>query len=457
MNESSSVPPLPSISVNAAESARRRLTNKLIMIAAVITILQVPLWLIDSTRDERAKRHAESVAAITTSWGGDQRLMGPVLVVPYIWTQENGQVLRAEGEMRLLPETLAVTGDLATRELSRGIYRAQVYAAALHVEGRFTVPPKWRRDARWQMQWEQARLVYAVSDARGLRAEQSLRWNGAPAELQGGTGMTNWPAGMQAPVTIDPVMGAAFEITLNLDGSGALEFVPLASSTDVALSSTWPSPGFRGAYLPSERTVEPTGFAAKWKIGALGNDLPRDWMGGGDAAVAERMSAATFGVGLVPEVGEYRTIERAIKYGILFLVTVFAGFFLGEVVGGRSLHVLNYLLVGAALCLFYLALLALSEFWRFGWAYIAAAGASTLLVGLYATAVMGARKPAGVLGLLMAGIYGYLYFVLQLEDVALVGGTVLLFGLLGAVMYATRHLRFDDATALGGPMGGTKA
>ncbi|MCC5022937.1 MAG: inner membrane CreD family protein [Candidatus Synoicihabitans palmerolidicus] len=69
---------------------------------------------------------------------------------------------------------------------------------------------------------------------------------------------------------------------------------------------------------------------------------------------------------LVQAVDDYRTVARAIKYSILYLVTVFAGFFLGEIRGGKPLHVLNYLLVGAALCLFYLGLLALAEFIRFG-------------------------------------------------------------------------------------------
>jgi inner membrane protein len=143
----------------------------------------------------------------------------------------------------------------------------------------------------------------------------------------------------------------------------------------------------------------------------------------------------------------YRTVERSIKHGVLFITLGFAAFFLFEVLGGQRLHALNYLLVGAALCLFYLGLLALSEFAGFGVAYLAAAGASTALIGLYARAVLeGARRAWGVTAVL-AGVYAYLFLVLRLEDFALLAGTAGLFAILAAIMYATRNLRMDAPRA----------
>ena len=184
-------------------------------------------------------------------------------------------------------------------------------------------------------------------------------------------------------------------------------------------------------------------------MGHLGRDLPTHWWSGQslDQNLVHRWSENTFGVELIPAIEEYRTVERAIKYGILFLVTVFAGFFIFEFTGGRSLHVLNYLLVGSALCLFYLALLSLAEFLRFGWAYSWAAGAATALVVLYAKSILGGLSEAVKLGALLGGIYGYLYFVLQMEELSLVSGTMLLFVLLAGVMYGTRHLQLDDGTS----------
>ncbi len=152
------------------------------------------------------------------------------------------------------------------------------------------------------------------------------------------------------------------------------------------------------------------------------------------------------GVTLLSGVTDYRSIERALKYGVLFLLTVFAGCFLGEFLGGRPLHVLNYLLVGAALCLFFLALLALSEIRGFVVAYVVAGLASTGTIVAYAMAVMKRARAVRALGLVLSGIFGYLFLVVRLEDLSLIAGTVLLFVLLGAVMFATRHLQLEETS-----------
>lgn len=442
-------PPLPV--VPPAFKASRRLTNKLLMIAFVMVVMQVPLWMVRSTRDERARRHAEAVSSITGAWGGAQRVTGPLLVVPYRWRDDTATPREFAGELRLAPAELNVVGELAPQTLKRGIYRARVYHAGLRLTGRFVAPlPAPAAGREWV--WEQARLVLAIGDGRGLRGEQSLAWAGQPLDWQTGTGLGRWPQGVQRTVSIAAGDEVEFAIDINLDGSGALEFVPTARNTRVELASDWPAPSFQGAFLPTARNVDESGFSSNWAIGHLGRDLPESWRGDDedDYVVSERMQAAAFGVALLPSVDDYRTVERSIKYGILFLVTIFAGFFLGEMTGGQPLHLLNYLLVGAALCLFYLALLALAEFVHFGWAYAAAAGFTALMVGLYAVAVLGETRGAARISGLLVGIYGYLYFVLRLEDLSLIAGTALLFGLLGAVMYATRHLRFDDEARLAG-------
>lgn len=445
----------PALPSGSLPYARRRLTNKLVMIAIVMVVLQIPLWFINSTRDERAARHDEAVKEVTASWGYTQRIIGPVLVVPYHDPGSAGKFEARQGEARFFPRDLRVSGTLHPRELKRGIYRAQVYSAALTLAGEFVVPPEWGALEERGLNWSKARLICVVSDARGLRSEQRLVWQGEEIALGSGTGIGGWPVGVQAPVTVAKDTPLGFEFSMQLDGSGSLEIVPVAKTTQVEFASVWPDVGFRGAFLPSSRESNEDGFQARWDIGHLGHDLPAVWRSGElpDDAMSWKFNASWFGVELIPSVGEYRTVERAIKYGILFLVTVFAGFFLFEFTGGRSLHVLNYLLVGGALCLFYLALLSLTEFVRFGWAYVWATAVAMGMVVLYVKAVLGGMFAAAKVGTLLGGIYGYLYFVLQLEELSLIGGTVLLFGLLGAVMYATRHLRFDDATRLRGMRG----
>lgn len=439
----------PTLPPSSRVQGRRRLTNKLIMIAAVMLVLQIPLWFIDSTRDERAARHDEAVSAVSEAWGQSQQVVGPFLVVPYQVKQGDEWRGTEACEVSIFPEDLTITGSLEPQELKRGIYRAQVYTADLQLSGSFNLNNEFLESPERRMLWDQTRMVCVVSDTRGLRSEQQLVWGGETVEWRAGSTLSASPAGLHAPVEVGLVGDGAFEISLRVDGSRTLEWVPVGQTTQVDIQSSWSAVGYRGAFLPLERGQSDNGFQASWEVGHLGRDLPELWWGQEFSAegLIQRWERSAFGVELMPAMEEYRTVERAIKYGILFMVTVFAGFFIFEFSGGRSLHVLNYLLVGSALCLFYLALLSLSEFLRFGWAYGWAAGAATALVVLYAKAILGGLPAAVKLGALLGGIYGYLYFVLQLEELSLVSGTVLLFGLLAGVMYGTRGLQFEDGTS----------
>jgi len=187
------------------------------------------------------------------------------------------------------------------------------------------------------------------------------------------------------------------------------------------------------------------GFNAAWRVSYYGRSFPQQWLEGGDGQPSvQKIEESGFGVSLLEPVNAYRIVERAIKYGMLFITLVFMTFFLFEAVCGLRLSALNYLLVGGALCLFYLGLLALAEFWAFGAAYALSAGASTVLIGLYARRVLRGGRRAWLVGGMLGGVYGYLYFVLQMEDFALLAGTGALFALLAAVMYATRRWEGRD-------------
>jgi inner membrane protein len=139
----------------------------------------------------------------------------------------------------------------------------------------------------------------------------------------------------------------------------------------------------------------------------------------------------------------YRIVERAMHYNALVAALVFTAFFLFETLGRLRLHAVHYGLVGAALGLFYLALLALGEFVGPDWAYLGAAVAAAALIVLYSAAILRSRGRAGVMGALLAGVYGMLYLVLRLEDLALLAGTATLFAALAAVMFFTRQVDWD--------------
>jgi inner membrane protein len=159
-------------------------------------------------------------------------------------------------------------------------------------------------------------------------------------------------------------------------------FAPFGMRNEAELQSNWPDPGFRGAFLPAERSVRADGFDAKWKVSYYGRDYPQMWtsIAGNQRFNEKTVSSSLFGAQFLSILDAYRFVERSIKYGVLFLVLVFTTFFIFEVTARQKIHPFQYLMVGVALCLFYLLLLSISGFVGFGPAYLIAAVASTLLI-----------------------------------------------------------------------------
>ena len=442
--------------------ARRNAAGlKLLFVGFLILLLLAPLQMVESTLHERLGRYTGAVATITQSWGKQQRMLGPVLVVPFTYKTENDEwitgndgrrfrekvVRTQQAEAFFLPEQLAVNGQLEPSARRLGIYSTHVYAATLRLQGRFAAPTLgFTSVATPEPQWDKARVCFAISDLRGTREALTLKWGGADVALQPGARLDGFGPGLHAPVQMNPNSGAIdFSLDLTLSGSGGISFVPLGRQTAVQLASPWSSPGFFGSFLPVNREIGANGFTASWQVSYYGRDYPQQWSTANAVPAAQVVEASAFGVNLVETVTAYRTIERSIKYGVLFLGLAFATFFLFEMLSGIRLNALNYLLVGGALCLFYLGLLSLSEFIGFTPAYVVAAAVSLLTVGLYSWSVLHSGRRAALVSAMLGGVYGYLYFVLQMEDFALVAGTAGLFALLAAVMYATR--RVTDASA----------
>lgn len=245
----------------------------------------------------------------------------------------------------------------------------------------------------------------------------------------------------------------AFSYELVISGTGALYFLPLGDSSRVAITSSWPSPSFGGAFLPAERSVDDSGFTAEWRVLDLGRGYPSAWRR--TEPSPQGVEASAFGAELITPVGIHEAAMRATKYGVLILGFTFVAYFLFELFAPLRLHALQYLLIGLANCVFYLLLLALAEHIGFGPAYLASALAATALITSYSGAVLGSLRRAVPIGALLTALYGYLYVTLQAEDYALLFGALGVFTALAAFMYLTRHIdwfavtfgsRTDDAT-----------
>ncbi len=419
---------------------------KLVLVGLLTGLLSIPLGLVLALVYEREGRSKQAVAEISQTWGAAQTLQGPVLSIPYRtpFADAEGRQRVRPGVAHFLPARLAVSARLAAERRSRGIYEAVLYRSAVSLAGEFERP----EFTGWQLEdseilWEGATLSLGIRDPHGVQGTPSLRYAGASRDLRPGVPAGPWPSGMHALVPLGALPASMpFQLDLELQGSQSFELLPVGKETRLDVASAWPHPSFRGAFLPQRREVGPQGFTAEWSVSYFQRGFPQRWRTSDESAAVDpaQMQTSAFGVALVEPAGTYQQCARAVKYGFLFLGLTFLLFFMFELFGPTSLHPLHYLFVGFALCMFYLLVLSIAEHLSFAAAYAAAATACVLLIAGYAHAVLGERQRALLLAAVLALLYGFLYVLLQLEEYALLIGSVALFVLLALVMYATRRV-----------------
>ena len=438
---------------------------KMAGVAVLILLLLIPLSMVRSVLRERLGRRNEAVADITSSWGRDQKLVGPVLVVPYrysvkSWKEQptaGGKIEKVEvvdqvtANACFLPTNLTITGEVKPMQLRRGIYQTVVYTGNLEFAGQFAQPDFAKlRIKGEEVLWDDALVAFAIPDLRGVKQTLNLKWGEKTHPLAPGSKLGAFQSGGQPQSGVFAAVGdvrdsgapISFRLDLSLNGSGGLSFAPLGSQTTVKLSSSWPDPSFFGAFLPAERKVSRDGFAATWQVSYYGRNFPQQWTSqtAEPCLTPSGVESSLFGVYFLSSIDAYRNTERAIKYGALFIVLIFAAFFLFEMLAALRIHPFQYTIVGAALCLFYLGLLSLSEFVPFGFAYLVAAGATTLLICFHSFKMLKSGGRTFIVAALLAGIYSFLYVALQLQDYALLLGTGGLFAVLALVIWFTRNI-----------------
>jgi inner membrane protein len=418
--------------------------------------LLIPAALVGEVVHERSARSEDVQSTFAEEWGRAQTIEGPFLTVPaQRRISVNGTPAFERTRIVILPRLLEIEATIDPEVRTRGIFRATVYTSDLRLTGSFVVPEPSSIDPALTVDWSRAQYVLALADTRNISPESSATINGktlpfSPGSPDGGLSgavpemiaIKGMPSTGQSyisiPITLTRGETIPFATKVSVRGSQAIALAPLGTITRAKISSTWSAPSFQGAYLPIRSEIGAQGFSGTWEVSALGRSYPEVLVGTQFDAGA--IASSHFGVSLWDSGGQYRAVERSVKYAILFVALAFLCFFLFEILGGLRLHPIQYLLVGFALVLFYLVLLSLSEFFAFSLAYLLACGAILALVGGYAYAILGAgRRTVGLLGVL-AILYGYLYAVLQMDDYALLAGTILLLSTLGTVMYLTRRV-----------------
>jgi inner membrane protein len=428
---------------------------KLGVIGIVTIVISVALVMINSTITDRQNFRNEAVQSIESSYAGPQSLIGPVLVRPYTETtytlddDGHGRKVRNEHTASLyalsFPHNLDLTGQLKPSDRRHGLYSVTVYELDAHLTG--TIPvitPK----TTGTITWGDPYLALSVGDARGFTGRPTVSINGSPAAIiQGADTVNGWTPNLHVPLTAaaltskngDPT-NLDVTIDLALNGTERLSIAPIADSNHIQLTSTWHSPLFDGQFLPRTRSVDATGFNATWEVPSLATSAQLQLQ-------SSNKPVDMLSISLLNPIDPYKLSDRATKYGILFILLTFGGFFLFEMLKSLPIHPIQYLLVGFGLAIFFLLLISFTEHMAFAQAYLISSSACIGLLTFYLAYVLRSTLRALSFGAMLTTLYAAVYGLLISEDNALILGSLLLFAVLAIVMVITRKVDWYKTSA----------
>jgi inner membrane protein len=430
-----------------ANYIKRSVTLKIISVGILILLLLIPAVMIQNLIRERQFRRDSAVNEINQKWGGSQTITGPFITVPFkiFFKDKDGETQFYLKYLHILPENLSITGEIKPQVLYRGLFETVVYNARLRFKGNFKIPSSGQLNIDSDnILWDRACVALGITDMRGIEDKIVIVFNEVDYNTNPGLKTTDLADAGVSTIAKLPIKDESYSFSfgLNLKGSDQMNFIPVGEFNTIKIDSNWPSPSFDGAFLPDSREVRKDGFSATWKILHVNRNYPQFWEGG-----QYKVAESSFGVKLILTADIYQKSMRLAKYAIIFLLFTFAAFFFSEVMNKKRIHPIQYTLIGMAILIFYTLVLSLSEHMHFNYAYILAAISVTLIISGYAKAIVSNSRFALTIFGLLAILYGYLFIVLQLEDYALISGSIGLFIIIALVMFITRRINWYEIEA----------
>lgn len=431
--------------VSAGSPRRFSKTIKILVIAALVLLLLIPMVMIESMITERGQTQVDAIDEVSQKWSLAQTITGPYINLQYpIASEDNGKQQISYGNIMIFPDELFIDGQLRTEILKRGIYEVNVYQSELVFKGSFSSEELRKSGEDMDaLQFGKAAICFNLTDMRGISEQISITLNDSVYVFEPGVdgrGIDN--VGVHTIVDLSALKEdkkLPYEMKIKLKGSQSINFTPLGKTTKVSLKANWNTPSFIGNYLPDSRDVTEKDFSAHWQVLNLNRNFSQVVIDYRNAGLKD-IKNSNFGVTLKVPVEQYQQSMRSAKYAILIILLTFTVIFFTEIMEKTYIHVLQYLLVGLALCLFYSLLLSISEHVGFNIAYLISAVLTIGLVGGYMLGIIKKKKSA----FLMAGLLGVLYIsifiLIQLESFALLAGSLGLFVILAAVMYFSKKI-----------------
>lgn len=414
------------------------------MIFVLILILLIPAVMVQDLIQERMLRQDEAIVEVSSKHAGVQSLSGPILTIPY-WKSKQAKnadgsykEIREQHYYHILPEALNIEGEITPEKRQRGIFEVVVYGSKLHVKGYFDNYAFENEGITAEnIELDKAFISVGISDLKGITEQVEIKMNDSTVMFNPGlisSQVLSSGLHIRFPLTEMPKkMDFSFDLSLN--GSEKLMFTPIGKVTSVNLTSPWTEPSFDGSFLPAQRTVSEKGFTANWKVLHLNRNYPQTWSND-----KHSLNGSRFGVDLKLPVDVYQKSMRVAKYALLFIVLTYLVFFFVEILNKILIHPIQYILVGIALVLFYILMLAFSEQIYFNLAYILAAVMTIGLIVLYCRSILKSWGLAAMTGAILTILYGFIFVIIQIQDYALLFGSLGIFLILAVTMYFSRKV-----------------
>lgn len=438
-------------SIPLSQRLKNSVTLKVGTIAILILLLLVPMEMIRNIISEREYQRESAISEVSNKWAGKQMLKGPILTIPMTYETEVNEastlniiskVVKTHTKfLHVLPETYDVKGKINPKKLRRGIYEVVVYESVIKTKGSFKIPDTDAFTNSKKILWDQAFVTIGISDLKGIKNQLKLNWNNKELGVSPGTKISQIVnSGITVPLkNLKDISGKIipFDFEMLLQGSQDMSFIPVGKTTNVEINSSWSSPSFFGNFLPDSRAISDKGFTSNWKVLQLNRNFSQTWFGNGNSSL---LNKSAFGVDLKLPMDDYQKATRSAKYALMVLGLTFLIFFLVEILNNKKIHPLQYILVGLALCIFYVLLVSISEHLNFNMAYLIGSVSVISIITMYVSSVIKQLKITALIFSVLSALYAFVFVILQLTDYSLLIGSIGLIVILGLTMYFTRKI-----------------
>ena len=429
-------------------------TFKMILVGILTLVLLIPLEFVKSLITERSERKKEVVSEVSQLWGNTISFYGPILKIPYHTFEEYNETNLKTNVVTIqkkavidyayfFPEKLNNTSNIKKNSsLKRGIYNPVVFTANMNFNGYFTKPNLEKLGIlETNVLWEKASIIVKTTNLKSIKSELNIKLNSQNFEFESKSDEDSVYGTLETNLFDYKLLVNSNKIDFNFkmkyNGSQSVTFIPIGKTTNIAIDSDWESPSFVGAFAANDttKTIGKKGFHADWKILDINRSFSQQFVN-----KIPNLQEYSFGVKLIETVDQYHQNERASKYGFLVIGLTFLVFFLIQSVSKINIHIFQYTMIGLALVMFYTLLISITEHSSFRFAYFVASVSVIIMIGLYSVSILKNKKFPIFIGLSLTALYTFIYVIIQLENYALLVGSIGLFAILGIVMYVSKKI-----------------